>query len=279
MGNAKQSGEAQWELEISNSGEALAEEIDVFTNLLADVQRLRLRPAPSQSYYVKTGPTQFIAPLKNAVVRIWIGPEVLAVNELRVEFVVAPLRGQFSVAAGGQDTLTTSLAGGDLILTVSGGLARSPCNPGGGLVLATEYSTQIGLSPHAHIVNVPAHTHEVVFPAHQHLVMLPTHIHTVNVQAHTHALEWGVIEDTASISQLSCWLNGVQVAQLINAETKQPMRPSVSRHGAYEADLLPILEAFDYRSRMHILEFRLMGGRAQIWAQVVGRVTIQPIAV
>ena len=333
-----ESGNPTYDLVISTSGEAEATTIDVFTNILEDLGKFKVRPQPSQTYYTKASPTLPIDTTRYIDFTFRMGAEVLLLNDMRVEFRVMPLRSSTSnVASGGGGYVTSTSGGGSTPTSTSGGGTTQTSTSGGGTTVTsssgggttvssanantphshyvliysgsssdlvylsggTLLSTGASYNPnsiatstdnaaHTHGVTVPnhdhtstlyPHTHDVTVPNHTHDVTVPNHTHDVDVADHTHSLSFGVIDDTVVPSTLTVWVNGVQATSIRNAETGVIVGNSVSAAGLYDVSILTLLTATDFRNRSHTIRFQCTSGQGQVFAQVLGRVTIQPIAV
>lgn len=333
-----ESGNPTYDLVISTSGEAETTTIDVFTNVLQDLDKFKVRPQPSQTYFNKASPTLPIDTTRYIDFKFRMGAEVLLLNEMRVEFMVMPLRSSTSnVASGGGGYVTSTSGGGSTPTSTSGGGTTQTSTSGGGTTVTsssgggTTVSSANANTPHSHYVliysgsssdlvylsggtllspgayynpnsiatstdnaahthgvTVPnhdhtstlyPHTHDVTVPNHTHDVTVPSHTHDVDVADHTHSLSFGVIDDTVVPSTLTVWVNGVQATSIRNAETGVIVGNSVSAAGLYDVNILTLLTATDFRNRSHTIRFQCTSGQGQVFAQVLGRVTIQPIAV
>lgn len=105
-------GEAQTTLSIAANGEAVIGDTEVLYDILADVQTLKLRTQPTQTYLSRSYDTVMMQKNANtsAVFRFTIGSEVLAINELYAEMTVRPVA-QPSISASASVTATNAANG------------------------------------------------------------------------------------------------------------------------------------------------------------------------
>jgi hypothetical protein len=105
-------GEAQTTLSIAANGEAVIGDTEVLYDILADVQTLKLRTQPTQTYLSRSYDTVMMQKNANtsAVFRFTIGSEVLAINELYAEMTVRPIA-QPSITASASVTATNAANG------------------------------------------------------------------------------------------------------------------------------------------------------------------------
>lgn len=346
------SGSPTAQLTISTNGEEIVGTTEVFSSLVGDVGNLKLRVQPTMTYYTKSSPTQPITAGSAVEFTFYIGSEVLALNEMKLEFSTFPLRSPVSVSdassaettlGGGGSTVASLGGGGTTIASLGGGSSTVTSYSGGGSTV-TSYSgggsTVTSTAPvlghnhvvtiqngttiyplyvtntgdmyaphgsgtpvfaptsfenaHTHSVNVPAHSHSVDVPAHSHSVDIPAHTHSVPLPAHTHSvplpththsmphvhsLTFGVIDDVLTPAGVTVKVNGDFVGNILDAGTGVNQGSAVSGEGLWLVDILPtILAQGDFRNKTHTIEFNTVGNRGQVFAQLLGRVTIQPIA-
>lgn len=331
------SGAPVADLIISRSGDDIVGNTNVLTSVISDIQRLKLRVQPTMTYYTKSSPTLPINSTRFVDFTFFIGSEVLAVNEMKVEFRLMPLRSftnavstaastAGSTASGGGSSPTSSSGGGSSPTSSSGGGASVTSASGGGSTLTSASSnpfhnhgifvSNVGLGnlvywdgtnfistsgggsssapinsadiSHTHSVTVPAHTHGVTISDHTHTVTVPSHTHTVTVPAHTHDItipshthtqSFGVTDDTQTPQTVTVKVNNTAVGDIINASTGVVIGSSVSGAGLYLVDILSVITASDFRNRTHTIRFECGSQQGQVYAQLLSRVTIQPIAV
>ncbi len=105
-------GEPQTSISISANGEAVIGDTEVLYDILGDVQTLKLRTQPTQTYLNRSYDTVTMQRNANtsAVFRFTIGSEVLAINELYAEMTVRPIA-QPSVTATASVTATNAANG------------------------------------------------------------------------------------------------------------------------------------------------------------------------
>lgn len=173
------------------------------------------------------------------------------------------------------------IGGGEVGLAVFGGLVgkalamHSISSPAGGL-----YDHTHPIGNHNHGVSLPAHTHQVNVPAHTHAVDITNHTHRINLAAHSHGLTFGVVEDTLTPTTVTVTVNGLAVATYTNKGTGTVYAGNVSGAGVFACDILPMLLASsDWRTRQHQIQFICVSGQGEVFAQLHGRMTIQPIQV
>lgn len=311
-------GDPVYQLTVSSNGEEIVGSVEVFSNLIEDINKFKIRVQPTMTYYTKASPTLPIDPTRFVDFTFYVGSEVLAINEMKVEFRLMPLRSFAnnvstagstvgSTASGGGATATsfsgggstpTSSAGGSTTATSSGGgpyhtHSLFVKNSGSGNLVYWDGSNLISASgggasalpivatdiSHTHTVPIPDHSHTVPVPAHTHDVPIPAHTHTVTIPAHTHSLSFGVIDDTQTPQTVTVKVNGTAVGSIMNADTGVVIGSSVSGAGLYLVDILSVITASDFRNRTHTIRFECGSQQGQVFAQLLSRVTIQPIAV
>ena len=96
--------------------------------------------------------------------------------------------------------------------------------------------------------------------------------------AHNHVLEFGVTEDTVTLSGVEVYLNNERIAPIKRLDNNQFAGNSVSGTGAYYVDLTNALQAIEWRGT-HDVEVRCSGGRGLVHGRTRERLTIQPIRV
>ena len=215
-------GNANCSLDISANGDAVIGNTEILYDILADVQTLKLRTQPTQTYYTKASPTMPVdsAGTSSATFQFNIGTEVLAVNQMLIEFELAPLRTFATGAASGGGSTQTSTAGGSSTPTSNAGGGTTVTSNAGGGTTVTSAAPTLG---HGHKVTVfntatlpvyavyvdtggatpkfyansgadrlidtsleSAHQHNVTLADHTHGVTVGSHTHTVTISSHTH---------------------------------------------------------------------------------------------
>lgn len=173
------------------------------------------------------------------------------------------------------------LGGGEVGLAVFGGLVGKSLvmhgiiAPAGGL-----YDHTHSIGNHNHGVSLPAHTHLIELPAHSHDVDISHHTHRINLDAHSHGLTFGVVEDTDVPTGVSVLVNGLAVATITNKATGAVVGATASGAGIYGCDILAqILADSNWRTSVHRIEFVCTGGKGEVFSNLHGRITIQPIQV
>lgn len=329
-------GDPMYQLTVSSNGEEIVGSVEVFSNLIEDINKFKVRVQPTMTYYTKASPTLPIDPTRFVDFTFYVGSEVLAINEMKVEFRLMPLRsfannvstagstvgsttsggGATPTSNAGGSTTATSDAGGSTTATSSSGGGTTPTsdstnpfhnhglyvsNSGSGAAvywdgtnLISAYGGATSNAPiaskdisHTHTVPIPSHSHTVPIPSHSHTVPIPNHTHTVPVPAHTHditipahnhTLAFGVIDDTQTPQTVTVKVNGTAVGSITNADTGVVIGSSVSGAGLYLVDILSVITASDFRNRTHNIRFECGSQQGQVFAQLLSRVTIQPIA-
>lgn len=297
-----ESGNPTAQLTMSTNGEEIVGTTEVFSSLIGDVGNLKLRVQPSMSLYNKASATLPIAPSRPIDFTFYIGAEVLQINELKVEFTTMPLRSPVSVTSTQtQDIATTSTDPGS-VPTSSTAPASTPTSASnntththpiqvrgtatggakplyidGGLNLTTNDGS--GNVTTATSSETVTHTHTVQIPSHSHTIQLPSHSHTVQIPSHSHSLTFGVIDDSQTPSGVTVKVNGDFVGNIIDASTGVDQGSAVTGAGLWIVDILPTLLAQgDFRNKTHTIQFNAVGNRGQLFANVIGRMTIQSIA-
>lgn len=110
--NFDQSGEPQVTISISANGEAVIGDTEVIYDIVQDVQTLKLRTQPTQTYFSRSFDTIMMQNNANtdARFRVPLGAEILAVNEVYAEITIRPIA-QASVTASVTVTSTNAAQG------------------------------------------------------------------------------------------------------------------------------------------------------------------------
>lgn len=292
-------GEPVADLTLSASGEDIVGTTEVITTLLEDVSRFKTRPQPSMSLYSKASQTMPIDSTRTFDFTFYIGSEVLALNAMTLEFTLGPLRtyAANSTDSGGGSTQTSSSGGSSTQTSTSGGsstpTSSSPVEStlhlhtipfqngtlGNAVYLYNGQLYTIGGGSTSSNSNGVIHTHTVTLPSHTHDVTVPNHTHNVTIPNHTHPLTFGVSDDSQNPTNVTITVNGTAVGSIRNAATGTFVGSSASGPGVFTVDILAALTATDFRQRTHTIRFTCGSNRGLVFAQLLGRVTIQPIAV
>lgn len=314
------SGAAVAELVVSRTGDDIVGTTNVLSNVMSDVQRLKLRVQPHQTYFNRASPTLPIDATRYIDFTFYLGAEVLALNEMKIEFRVMPLRSYSNTVSTAASAVGTTASGGSSSPTSSSGGGSTPTtssDPGGSVTSGnsgglgdhthnitifgsgagtTVYwdgglggfstfggpyisTTDTNSATHNHSVTIPSHNHSVTISPHSHTVTISDHTHGITIPAHNHTLSFGVTDDTVTPNTLTVKVNSTSVGSIINAATGAVVGSSVTGAGLFLVDILSVLTATDFRERTHTIRFECASGQGQVFAQVLGRVTIQPIAV
>ncbi|HRA66543.1 MAG TPA: hypothetical protein PL187_11020 [Caldilinea sp.] len=314
------SGAAVAELVVSRSGDDIVGTTNVLSSVMSDVQRLKLRVQPHMTYFNRASPTLPIDATRYIDFTFYLGNEVLALNEMKIEFRVMPLRSYSNTVSTAASSVGTTASGGGSSPTSSSGGGSTPTtssDPGGSVTSGnsgglgdhthnvtifgsgagtTVYwdgglggfstfggpyvsTTDTNSATHNHSVTIPSHNHSVTITAHSHTVTISDHTHGITIPAHNHTLSFGVTDDTVTPNTLTVKVNSTAVGGIVNAATGVVIGSSVTGAGLYLVDILSVLTATDFRDRTHTIRFECASGQGQVFAQVLGRVTIQPIAV
>lgn len=340
------SGEPVTTLTLAENGAKLADVTDVFTNLLADLDKFKLRPAPSMCFRGEAGPTRPIKPNVSWIMALSFDSSVLEINDCKFIFEIGPLisyannstasssiNTTASDGASTQTSATTSSASSALTtepivtsmhpsMVVAGqngwtGYARSASsahqtvytnyntisnvsaasgNTGGVTAVFGPYGSFAEFQQHIH--DQGGHTH--VGDDHQHNIwdhfhdlgnhshgMAHTHVVSITISipphthgmAHNHVLEFGVTEDTVTLTGVEIYLNSVRITPIKRLDNHQFAGNSVSGTGAYYVDLTSALLAIDWRGTSHEVKVSCTGGRGLVHGRTRERLTIQPIRV
>lgn len=266
------SGNPVVRLTVSKNGEEIVGSTEVFSSILEDVSKLKLRVQPSQTYYTKASGLQLISPTYPVSFVFYIGAEVLALNEMNLEFTLGSIRGSIS------PTTTTD---------------------GDSVSVAADVAT--ALATHHHFVNVyPGPT--LGFPNYQLWEDAAlkvnsnnagftdifftsdegaSHDHGITFNGHAHNLLFGAVsQDDIAPHQVYITVDGEAVNEIFRVD--HPLNPPTSYAGGtgfFTANILPQLLQTDFRKKTHIIYFTALVDRGFVYAAVSGRVTIQPIAV
>lgn len=290
-------GQPVAQLTISRNGEEVLGTTEVFSSLISDVGSLKLRVQPNMTYFTKASPTQPMEALTSrwAQLKWFIGLEVMAINEMKVEFSLEPLRlyateteAQSVDDAGGpvdaitgdpsvdttSEVVTTSAGGSHHHVTgILSGVSLGDSQvyvreadselhavtSGGGGSIAIDTSDEV----HSHVSD--AHSH-----AHNHTHPIP----------HTHPIAFGITDDPQNLSGVTVHVNGgAAVGNIINADTLINVGASCNGPGYFVVDILAaLLAGGDFRNKTHTVELQAVGNRGQAFLQLLSRVTIQAIA-
>jgi len=347
-------------LDISANGDAVIGNTEILYDILADVQTLKLRTQPTQTYYSKASPTMPMdqAGTNTASFSFTIGSEVLEVNQMSIEFELAPLRtfatgaasggGQtVTSSSGGSSTQTSSSGGGSTVTSSSGGSSTPTSSSGGsstptsssagsatitsqsGLghqhaitvkntaalpvytiyvdtgttpptlyansgadrtvftatesahthgVVLSDHTHTVTIATHTHTVTIAAHTHDVTIANHTHSVTIPSHTHDVTTSNHTHSLTYGVNTDSIN-PQVTLTVDGLAVTGITKLSgSGSTTGTSATGSGIFSADIISQIKNTDFRGN-HTIVFTCTTNRGTVFAQLLSRVTVQPIAV
>jgi hypothetical protein len=133
------SGEPVTTLTLSQNGAKLADANDVVVNLLADLDKIKLRPIPSIGQRMDTGPTLYISPSVPFKHTIKYGKSILTVNSAKYVFSVAKMVAPASNSTGASTSSTTSSAGETT--TTSSSSSTSTTSSGGDSALTSGASS------------------------------------------------------------------------------------------------------------------------------------------
>jgi phage minor structural protein len=208
------------------------------TNEIVDLKQrnLTLENAPQGSTYIDTfGYAENIDGGHPFQLPIWISPDILNVNRVRLHIDGQQYRAyERGMAAGGGITATSSSSAAFTVTSTSGGGVTTSSSSGGGESTTSSSSsdsttsfstpgdllTGAGMSEdpsdpmaHFHAINgsdvshshnmshyhwfsVSDHSHTVSIPDHAHSVTIDSHAHTVSIPNHSHELDYGILEDS-----------------------------------------------------------------------------------
>lgn len=184
--------------------------------------------------------------------------------------------------------------GGTNAVSIDGGLNFVAPTLGGDVTTATQtevsvhthtvtipaHGHSVTLPTHNHTVTTPAHTHSVSIPSHSHTLSVPAHSHTITIPGHTHAISFGVIDDTLNPTAVTVTVNSVGVTGISKLEgAGSTTGTTATGPGTFLVDILAtILATGDFRNKTHVVRFDCGSNQGQCFAQLLSRVTIQPIA-
>jgi len=134
-----QSGEPITTLTLSENGAKLADANDVVVNLLADLDKVKLRPIPSIAPRMDTGPTLYISPSVPFKHTIKYGKSILTINSAKYVFSVTKMVAPASNSTGSSSLETTTSAGETT--TTSGSSSATTTESGGGSTLTSGASS------------------------------------------------------------------------------------------------------------------------------------------
>jgi len=158
------------------------------------------------------------------------------------------------------------------------------------------HSHTVSIPAHSHTVSIPAHDHDVTVAAHSHTVSIPAHDHTVTVAAHshtvsisahthdvtttnhTHNLTYGVNTDSVS-PVVTITVDGMTVSGITKLSgSGSTLGTSATGPGVFSANIISQIKNTEFRGS-HTIVFTCTTNRGTVFAQLLSRVTIQPIAV
>jgi hypothetical protein len=273
-----ESGKPVYKLRISTNGEDSADVDAILTQMVAELDRFKVRPDPTQTYWPVPFPILPIDTERPARYPFTIKRNVLYINEAKLKFRLMPLRSYITVVAASQDdtsgpsTRETAEDGGQVgsgpsskvtaedggqvgsgpssTATSGGGGGGSPSSGQQSSTHTHYYFGDAESTTHYHTITVGDHVHGM---DHNHLGgkhghgMDHTHVggkhghkmdHHHVVKAHTHPSSFGVYDDPLTPQSVTIWLDGYQLINLRNDETGELLGNSVSGEGLYEVDLL-----------------------------------------
>jgi len=163
-------------------------------------------------------------------------------------------------------------------------------------VTVAAHSHTVSIPAHSHTVSIPAHDHDVTVAAHSHTVSIPAHDHTVTVAAHshtvsisahthdvtttnhTHNLTYGVNTDSVS-PVVTITVDGMTVSGITKLSgSGSTLGTSATGPGVFSANIISQIKNTEFRGS-HTIVFTCTTNRGTVFAQLLSRVTIQPIAV
>jgi hypothetical protein len=275
-------GEPQTSVSISANGEAVIGDTEVLYDILGDVQTLKLRTQPTQTYFSRSYDTiitqkgEYITPQFN----VRFGPELLAINEMYCEINVRPLtyasavinsdetqsKNAFSSSAAiSTSTEQTGLSDGSggmhlhsathsHVLTSLGGHTHAITNVGVAVGSGTGTNQTLGDKPQIAIFSLD-------FPS-------PGYITLSEGSGGNTTIMSNVSSQTGEVKTVSIGVNNVTVIEGFVAARVNLISPT------------DYTQSIDWRNSF--TQFRLIRANSvacSIHIQFYGRVTIQPIAV
>lgn len=211
-------------LVVSNTGELLADTVEIVTSLIRDAKRFKLVPHPSLVPRSVAGKSVQVNPTLAYQYRLVFDSRIAELNRVRLEFNVSKLRSNSSSSTASSSATTTQSGGGSTQSTTSasGGATSSTTNSAGdSSTLDYAYSSSIGYAnslgftsagilaasyteytafsgntggiaygtagaQHGHYNAENNHQHEYV--AHAHKFYLPAHAHGFTIPNHSHGV-------------------------------------------------------------------------------------------
>lgn len=211
-------------LVVSNTGELLADTVEIVTSLIRDAKRFKLVPHPSLAPRSVAGKSVQISSTLKYEYRFVFDSRIAELNRVRLEFSVSKLRSNSSSSTAASTATTTQDGGSSTQSTTSasGGATSSTTNSAGdSSTLDYAYSSSIGYgnglgftsagilaasyteytafggntggisygtagAQHGHYNAENNHRHE--YGVHAHKFYLPAHSHGFTIAAHSHGV-------------------------------------------------------------------------------------------
>ena len=176
---------------------------------------------------------------------------------------------------GGLNFVAPGLASGPVF-----GATASETTPHAHVVVINSHAHSVPIPVHTHVFTPTAHAHSVDIPSHAHSVTIPDHTHTIDIPGHNHAISFGVIDDTLNPTAVTVTVNSVGVTGISKLEgAGSTTGTTATGPGTFLVDILAtILATGDFRNKTHVVRFDCGSNQGQCFAQLLSRVTIQPIA-
>lgn len=153
-----ENGNAAVSLDISANGDAIVGSTEILYDILADVQTLKLRTQPTQTYWYRAAPSVLVADASGMtqVLFDWrFGDELLAINELYLEINVAKARSLVGSSPTITITATDAIQSRSFSI-ISNSITTSSTSGSSASRLNTDDTTATNISAgaHRHDINV-----------------------------------------------------------------------------------------------------------------------------
>jgi len=252
--------------------------IRLSTQVMSLKQRnMALEQCPQGSTYIDTfGYAENIDAAHSFQLPIWLSPDILYVNRVRLHIDSQKFRAyEKGLLSGGGSTTTSSSGGGSTQTSSSGGSSSttittppaSSYDVANVVVVAT--SSENPATPHYHslpgglLAMAYQHTHQFVISilSHIHTLNIPAHVHDLIIAAHQHAIDYGIFEDTYPAT-VQVKINGVVVPGVVIADG-----------GSLDMDISSYIGTPGTTYNLEVTSSR--NGRVNVWVSVQAFIQIK----
>jgi len=246
-----------------------------------------LENAPQGSTFIDTvGYAENIDATHSFQLPIWISPDIINVNRVRLHVdsqkfrayeksIASAASSTSTSSSGGSSTQTSSSSGNSTPTSNSSSVTTTPpggaYDPANAVVVST--SSESPLDPHYHSLpggllamayqhtHAIGHTHSVSVPAHTHSVTVPSHTHDVTVPSHSHAIDYGIFEDTYP-ADMQVKINGAVIPGVV-----------ITDGGSLDMDISSYIGTPGTTYNLEVTSSR--NGRVNVWVSVQAFIQIK----